>query len=160
MFADPSHVCRHALRLTLDREPVDVVTIRRSRPRADIVKAVRRECSRLQALGQKAPHRFVGEVLLTAAGMVNHEPFTRALQLVRNDQGPNRIIAGSATRVADDVRVSFCQAGKFCWIETRVHAGQHRKVTGRRHGQICLVAKAGGIAGIRRQNFVDDLAHV
>ncbi|MBV9274214.1 MAG: hypothetical protein JO333_10000 [Verrucomicrobia bacterium] len=43
----------------------------------------------------------------TAIGMMDHKTFLRAQQLLRNYQRPNRVVAGPAAGITDQVRVTF-----------------------------------------------------
>ncbi len=57
------------------------------------------------------------------------------------------------------MRISFGQAGKFRGIEPRIHAGQHREVAGRRHGQFAFVSKLRGVTFVGGKYFVQDSTH-
>src|SRR5512143_3670203 len=72
---DALHVRTHALRLVPDREPVDDLAFRRSRPGPGIAPAVLVQGGGLKAAAQQLPHDLIGEGLHAAIGMVDHEPF-------------------------------------------------------------------------------------
>jgi len=56
----------------------------------------------LQALLEQFGHGFIREQLHAAISMMNDKPFAGSEQFVRNDQGPNGILAGAAAGVADE----------------------------------------------------------
>src|SRR6266853_4260808 len=113
VVAETLHVCHHAVPLIGDREPIDVLTVHRSGSLSHVTKAVRAELCRLEALRQQGAHLLVGEVLLATVRVVNDEPLPRALQLVRNDQGADRVVAGPSAGVADHMGVSLREAGEL-----------------------------------------------
>jgi hypothetical protein len=60
---------------------------------------------RLQALLEQFGHGFIREQLHAAISMMNDKydkPFAGSEQIVRNDQGPNGVLAGAAAGVADE----------------------------------------------------------
>ena len=56
--------------------------------------------------------------------------------MVGDDQRAQRILRGDPAGVADDVRFSGLQPQELLHRQPRVHAGQHRQLARRRHGQI------------------------
>src|SRR5712691_2611207 len=159
MVSNALDVRDHAFRLLLDRQPIYELTLCGPRPGAGIAPDLSVESGGLQAACEQITHDFVAEQLHAAVRVMNNEPLARAQQLIRDDQRPYRVIAGPAARVPDDMGVSFrepCISGR---LQSRVHAGENRKLAGRRQGQLALVTKASGITGIRRQDLFKYLAH-
>jgi hypothetical protein len=113
----------------------------------------------LETAAQKAPHGRLGEGFHAAIGMVDHEPFPGAEQLVGNHQRPDRVVARAAAGIADHMGIALREAGIFRRIETRIHAGENGEPAGRRHGQCGLVADARGVGPIGVENVVANLAH-
>ena len=114
--------------IVLHREPINELTFRRSGTLPDIAKAIGREFRGLEASGQEIAHQLVGEEQHAAVGVVNDEELTRAEQLVGDDQGAERVIAGASSSVANDVGISLRQPGVLGRIQTGVHARYNRIV--------------------------------
>jgi hypothetical protein len=55
--------------------------------------------------------------------VVDDEPFALAEQLVRDDQGSDRVIGGTASGVANDMRVAFRKSRIFRGIEHPGYSG-------------------------------------
>jgi hypothetical protein len=87
--------------------PVNELTFHRSGALPDIAKAIGSELRGLEATGQEVPHHLVGEEQHAAVGVMNDEELTRAEQLVGDDQGAERVIAGASSGVANDVGISL-----------------------------------------------------
>jgi len=154
MVANAPHVGDNTGRVILYREPINELTFCRSGTLPDIAKAGGSELRGLEATGKEVPHQLVGEEQHAAVGVVNDEKLTRAEQLVGDDQGAERVIAGASSGVANDVGISLRQPSVLGRIETGIHAGENRKVTHRWYRQLALLAKVCSIARIRLQNFL------
>ena len=63
MAADPPHVFDDALLAIGDREPVDILRLRRARPAADVPEPLGAELGRLEALSEQVAHILVREEL-------------------------------------------------------------------------------------------------
>jgi hypothetical protein len=90
-----------------------------------------------------------------AIGVIDDDEFLCAQQVMRNDQGAQRVFGGDAAGVADDVGVTGFETQKLFDAEARVHAGEDGKFFGRGHGQAALV-EFGGVLLIGCQDFVGD----
>ena len=91
------------------------------------MEAVRSERGRLEALGEQVGHEVVAEELHAAVGVVDDEPFGGAEELVGDNEGADRVVAGAAAGVADHVGVAFAQACVLGGVEPGVHAGEDRE---------------------------------
>src|SRR6266436_2240853 len=129
MVANAPHVGDNTGRIILHREPINELTFCRSGTLSDIAKAGGSELRGLEATGKEVPHHLVGEEQHAAVGVVNDEKLTRAEELIGDDQGAERVIAGAPSGVANDVGISLRQASVLGRIETGVHAREFRKVT-------------------------------
>ena len=74
---------------------------------------------------------FVEELIVSesnhaAIGVINDDEFLRAEQVMRNDQGAQRVFGGDSSGVANDVGVASFETEKFFDGEARVHAGEDR----------------------------------
>ena len=156
MLPDPGHVGHDALRVVADREPVDVRRLGGAGAGADVVEALRSQRRGVQAAGEQVAHDGVGEELHAAVGVVDDEPLGGAEQLVGDDQRADRVIAGPAAGVADDVRVALGQPGVLGRVEPGVHAGQDREAACWRQGQLGLGAER---CGVRRVGLEDLVEH-
>jgi len=125
MFADAPHVFDHTLLVIADRQPVDVVPCCRSRPYANILKAIGLKHGRFQALGKQVADGFIAEKFHAAIAVVNHIPFLGTEQLTGNYKRADGIVAGPAAGIADDMGVTFLQAGIAGWIEAGVHTSEN-----------------------------------
>src|SRR5216684_6535454 len=96
----------------------------------------------------------VGEEQHAAVGVVNDEKLIRAEQLVGDDQGAERVIAGAPSGIANYVGIALRESGVLGRIQTGVHARENRKVTRRWYCQLALRAKGRRVARIRLQNFL------
>src|SRR5262245_1618231 len=90
---------------------------------------------------------------------MNYEPLIRAEQLVGDNKRADGIIAGSTTSITDHMCVAFCQSRELGRIEPRIHAGEDRKMTSRRHGETAFVTEPFRIALIRCQDIIKNLGH-
>jgi hypothetical protein len=95
----PPHVGDDTSRIILHREPINELAFRRPGALPDIPKAVGSEFRGLEATGEEAPHHLVGEEQHAAVGVVNDKKLARAEQLVGDDQGAERVIAGASSSV-------------------------------------------------------------
>ena len=89
---------------------------------------------------------------------MDHEPFQRSEQLMRDHQRTDGVVARSASGVADYMRIAFGKARVFCRIESRVHAGQDRKPPRGRQRELSLFSKSVDIFGIGRHDLFENLA--
>ena len=156
---DAFDVVDDALLLVLDREPIDILSLARSRAVAGVsplCPVVRR---RLEAPREEVAEDFPREELHAAVRVVNDEPFPRAQELVRDDQGPERVVARAASGVADDVGVALAQACDLGRIDARVHAGENGEPSRGGKRELSLVAEARGVRCVGGENFLEDLAH-
>jgi hypothetical protein len=87
------------------------------------------------------------------------EPFAGAEQLVRDDQGSDRVIGATASGVANDMRVAFGKSRIFRGIEPRVHAGEDSELSSWRQGELPFLSKLADIDLIGRDDLVDDFRH-
>jgi hypothetical protein len=67
---------------------------------------------------------IVGEGDHAAIGVVDDDEFLGAQQVMRNDQGAQRVFGGDAAGVANNVSVASFEAEKLFDAEARVHAGE------------------------------------
>ena len=51
--------------------------------------------------------------LHAAVGVMDHQPLAGAEQLVRDDEGPDRVVRGATAGIADDMRVALGEPGVF-----------------------------------------------
>src|SRR2546425_2398401 len=112
-------------------EPINELALRRSGPFPDIAKAIGRELRGFEATGKETPHHLVSEEQHAAVGVMNDKELIRAEQLVRDDQGAERVIAGASSGIANDVGISLRESGVLGRIQTGVHTRENRKVTRR-----------------------------
>ena len=75
-------------------------------------------------------------------------------QLVGDDQRADRVVAGAAAGVADDVGVALGEAGVLGRVEAGVHAGEDGEMPARRHRQLALVAKVRRVGLVGCHDFV------
>ena len=153
MLTDATHVVNYGTGLVGDSEPVDLATHGRARALTHVVEALRAERGGLEAALQQATHHAVGEELHAAVGVVNDKPLLGTKKLVRDDQRANGIVAGTATGIADDVRVALAQARVLGRVKTGIHAGEDGEAAGRWQRQIALV-EAGGVGAICGNNLI------
>src|SRR6516164_7173111 len=90
---------------------------------------------------------------------MNDEPFARAEQLVRDDQGSDRVVGGAASGVSNDMRVAFRKSRIFRGIEPRVHEGEDCELSSWRQGELPFLSKLADIDLIGRDDLVDDFRH-
>jgi hypothetical protein len=76
-----------------------------------------------------------------------------------DDERADRIIASAPPGIADNVGIAFLQTGEFGRIEPGIHARQNRKAAAGRQRKGAFVAKRCHIGFIRRDDFVENLAH-
>ena len=111
MIANAPHVGDDSSRIILHREPINELALRRSGTFADIAKAVGRELRGLEATDQETPHHLVSEEQHAAVGVVNDEELIGAEQLVGDDQGAERVIAGASSGIANHVGIALRESG-------------------------------------------------
>jgi hypothetical protein len=70
--------------------------------------------------------------------MVDDHELVGPQELRRDDQGPDGIIRSPATRIPNDVGISYLQAKELRRMKTGIHAGQNNQMPCRRHRQISL----------------------
>ena len=131
MVTNAPHVGDDRSRIILHREPINELTLRRSGAFPDIAKAAGRELRRLEATGQEIPHHLVREEQHAAVGVVNDEELIRAEQLVGDDQGAERVVAGAPSGIANNVGISLRESGVFGRIQSGVHTRENRKLARR-----------------------------
>ena len=131
MVPNAPHVGDDGSRIILHREPINELTLRRSGAFPDIAKAAGRELRRLEATGKKIPHHLVREEQHAAVGVVNDEELIRAEQLVGDDQGAERVVAGAPSGIANNVGISLRESGVFGRIQSGVHTRENRKLARR-----------------------------
>src|SRR5215475_1591887 len=88
--------------------------------------------------------------------MVDDKPFPRAQELVRKEQRPDGVIAGTTARIANHMGVPFGETGVFGWINPGVHTGENRKMATWRQRQVAFVPKSRCVSGVCRQHFIED----
>jgi len=159
MRPDALHVGYDALGLVLDGQPIDEVAFRGAGSLPDIAPAPGPDLRGVEALLQQPAHHLIGEGLHAAIGVMDHEPFVRPEQLVRDDQRADGVVACASAGVADDMRVPFPQAGVFGGIEPRIHAGEDGEAARRGHRQAGLVAEVFRVGLVRREHLVMHLGH-
>ena len=157
--ADPADVIDDAAGLVLDRQPVDIGGLGGTRAAADVVEAVRSEGRGLEAVGEQVADHLVGEELHAAVGVMDDEPLGGAEQLVRDDDGPDRIVAGAAAGIADDVRVTLAETGVLRRVEPGVHAGEDPEPSGGWQREVGLGAERAGIGAVGGEDLVEDGRH-
>ena len=87
------------------------------------------------------------------------EPLARAEQLVGDDQRADRVVAGAAAGVADDVGVALASPANLAGSS---RASMQVRIAKRRAGGMAssaLSPKDCGVGGIRLQHLVPDRAH-
>ena len=151
-----SHVIGDALVAVGDGEPVDALAFAGAGAGADVVEAVLAELCGLEALVEESGHDVVCEELHTTVGVVDHKPLGGAEELVGDHEGADRVIARSATSVADHVGIAFAEARVFGGVEAGVHAGENREASRGRKREIALGAERAHILGVGRENLVED----
>src|SRR5260370_3507386 len=159
MIADAGDVIDHGLLLVADGEPLDVFTGAGARALADILEALRGESRGFEARGKQIAHDVIGEEFHAAIGMMDDEEFASAQQFVTYNEGPNGVVAGSPSSVADDVGVAFGQAGVFGGIKARVHAGENGEAARGRQSEFAPLTEIGAVSLIGFQDFRQYLAH-
>ena len=108
--------------------------------RFQILERLQRECRPQAGVGQDAVFDVVvAEGQHPAVRVVDEHDLFRAEQPLRNHQRADRVVTDHAAGVTDHVRVAFLEAQQLVRVETRVHAGHHRQLAPRRHGQAALV---------------------
>lgn len=75
--------------------------------------------------------------------MVDHEEFFGAQKLVANHQRPDRVVAGAAACVSDNVSITFGKTCVLSRIQPGIHAGENRETASGWKGKVGLVSKAG-----------------
>src|SRR5438128_5469796 len=111
---------------------------------------------RLQALSEQSAHHVVGKELHAAVGVMDHEPFTGAEQLVGDNERADRVVAGAAACVADHVRVALAQPCVLGRIEACVHAGEDREPSCRWQRQLALRPERRGVAVVGGQDLLEN----
>ncbi len=91
-----------------------------------------------------------------ALGVLDHEPFVRAEQLVRDDQRANRVVARASPGVSDHVGVALAQPRELGRIEPGVHAREDRECASRRLPELRPGAEVRGVLGICSQNLLEN----
>src|SRR4051794_9550083 len=124
MVTNACDVLGDALGVVGDRKPVDVLRLGRAGTCADVGKPFGAELGGLEAVPEQAADDVVCEELHAAVRVVYHEPLRGTEQLVGDDERADRVIAGAAAGVADDVRVTLAETGVPRRVESCVHAGE------------------------------------
>src|SRR4051794_26781411 len=124
MVTNACDVLGDALGVVGDRKPVDVLRFGRAGTCADVGKPLGAELGGLEAVPEQAADDVVCEELHAAVRVVYHEPLRGTEQLVGDDERADRVIAGAAAGVADDVRVTLAETGVPRRVESCVHAGE------------------------------------
>jgi hypothetical protein len=88
--------------------------------------------------------------------VVDDEPLSGAEQLVGDDQRTDRVIAGPAAGITDDVRVAFAQACVLGGVEHGVHAGEDGEASCRWQGESALRAERRRVLVVCLQDFVEN----
>ena len=91
----------------------------------------------------------------SAVAVGDHEGLLRAEQVVRDNQRADRVVAGEAAGVADDVRVAFAQPGVLGGVESGVHARENGEAARRRQRQVGLLAESRGVFRVGGENFLE-----
>src|SRR3954447_3970204 len=145
-----------ALGVLGDRKPVDVLRFGRAATCADVGKPLGAELGGLEAVPEQAADDVVCEELHAAVRVVYHEPLRGTEQLVGDDERADRVIAGAAAGVADDVRVTLAETGVPRRVESCVHAGEDGEAPRWRKGEIRLRAEACGVLIVGCENLAAD----
>src|SRR5712664_1824659 len=130
-----------------------------ARALADILETLSRERRGFEARGKQIAHDVIGEEFHAAIGMMDDEEFASAQQFVTYNEGPNGVVAGSPSSVADDVGVAFGQAGVFGGIKARVHAGENGEAARGRQSEFAPLTEIGAVFLIGFEDFRQYLAH-
>jgi hypothetical protein len=75
----------------------------------------------------------------TAIGVVDNDELLRVEQVMRNNQGAQRIVGGYAASIADHVRVPWLQSQAAFKQNSGIHASQDSQAPARPDGQISEV---------------------
>ncbi len=129
MVANASHVGDDGSHIVLHREPINELTLRRSRAFSDITKAAGGELRGLETTGKEISHHLVREEQHAAVGVVNDEELIRTEQLVGDDQGAERVVAGAPSGIANNVRISLRESG----VLSRIQSGASSSPLAREH---------------------------
>jgi hypothetical protein len=85
--------------------------------------------------------------------------FFGAEKFVADDEGTDGVVAGAAAGVADDVGVTFSEAGVLGGVEAGVHAGEDGEAAGWREGEVGFFAEGAGVGFVGGEDFGEDFAH-
>ena len=100
-------VVNDSLLLIANRQPLDVFTGAGPGAAADVAESIRRQFGGLQTRSQQSVHDVIGEERHSAISMMDDKEFARSKQLVADDEGADRIVAGAAAGVANYVCIPF-----------------------------------------------------
>ncbi len=95
------------------REPADRVARTRSPAMLGIGPRLTIEGSSFKIIFEQIADYSVVEKLHSTIGVVDHEPFPCAQQLVGNHQRADRVVACAAAGIADDMGVAFRKVAYF-----------------------------------------------
>src|SRR5580698_5889997 len=90
---------------------------------------------------------------------MDNEKLTRAQQLVADNERTHRIVAGSASGIADNVGISFGKAGELGWIQTCIHAGENGESARGRSSKFVLLPEGSAVPLVGFQDFVENTTH-
>jgi hypothetical protein len=71
--------------------------------------------------------------------MVYDDYLLGAEELLRYDQGPDRVVGGAASGIADNVGIAFLETEELGRVEPGVHTGKNRDLAAGWHGQVTLI---------------------
>src|SRR5580693_941324 len=151
-------VVNDGLLLIANRQPLDVFTSAGPGTAADVAESVRRQFGGLQTRSQQSAHDIIGEERHSAISMMDDKEFARSKQLVADDEGADRIVAGAAAGAANYVCIPFGEAGIFGGIEPRIHASENREAASWRQSQFAFLSEGRAIFPICLENFRQYLA--
>ena len=148
MIADAGYIGDHAACFVRKGEPVDEVARIGSRTLPNVLPAVSSTCAVSRLFFRRSRMMESVKECHPAIGVMDHEPFLCSEQLVGDDKGSYRVVAGATARIANHVGVAFAQARILRRIKPGVHACQYREASGRRQSESCLVAESFGVVAI------------
>src|SRR6202451_3876129 len=99
MISDGGYVVEDGLPLIFEREPVDRFPGFGAGTFTDILESIRSELCGFEAGLQQTVHDFVGKRKHSALGVMDHEEFLCAEQLVADYERPNRVFARASAPV-------------------------------------------------------------
>ena len=125
MLCDACHVIANAIEHINHRKPAHLMSMVRAIAAARVGPYAINHLRRFQAFGQKVRHFIIRERAHGAFCVLNHKPLQCAHQLMRYDQRTDCVIACPPACVANDMSVTFNDAGKLRRVEPMIHASEN-----------------------------------